>query len=125
MKIQFNIYIVAFITLLLSMFFNYLVFKFKNLFIFKKKQSSINRFSKTNTPPIGGIATSLSFLISVRLLGETDSIFLLIGTFGMLIAILGTLDDFFDLNWKTKLFFQATFVTIPILSTNLFFTIVF
>jgi len=120
MKIQFNIYIVSLTTLLLSMFFNYLAFKFKNLFIFKKKQSSINRFSKTNTPPIGGIATSLSFLISVRLLGETDSIFLLIGSFGIMIAILGTLDDFFDLNWKTKLLFQATFVTIPILSTNLF-----
>jgi len=120
MKIQFNIYIVAFTTLLLSMFFNYLAFKFKYLFIFKKKQSSINRFSKTNTPPIGGIATALSFLISVRLLGETDSIFMLIGTFGMLISILGALDDFFDLNWKTKLLFQVTFVTIPILSTNLF-----
>ena len=78
------------------------------------------RLSKRNVPPLGGIAIALSFLLSVRLLGQADSNFITIGLFGVAIALLGAFDDFFNLNWKIKLFFQILFVTVPISLLNVF-----
>ncbi len=78
------------------------------------------RLSKRSVPPLGGIAIALSFLLSVRLLGQADSNFITIGLFGLAIALLGVFDDFFNLNWKIKLFFQILFVSVPIALLNVF-----
>ena len=57
---------------------------------------------------------AISFFISVRLLGEADPEIVNISIFALAISLLGVLDDFFDLNWKLKLFFQLIFVSLPI-----------
>ena len=93
------------------------------LFLFqscKENNTEEIRLSKRNVPPLGGIAIALTFLISVRLLGEAGSNFVTIGLFGVAISLLGAFDDFFNLNWKIKLFFQILFVSVPIALLNVF-----
>ncbi len=118
-SIQLNIYFSAFIALVLSAILNFIIFTITKNINYQKNFNEI-RLSKRNVPPLGGIAIALSFLISVRFLGEADSNFLTIGIFGVLIALLGALDDFYNLNWKIKLFFQILFVGIPIVLLNVF-----
>ena len=117
--IQINIYFSAFIALALSIFLNYLIFNYTKNTNYKKNTNEI-RLSKRSVPPLGGIAIALSFLISVRLLGQAESDFIIISFFGVLIATLGALDDFYNLNWKIKLVFQILFVAIPIILLNIF-----
>ena len=117
--IQINIYFSAFIALALSIFLNYLIFNYTKNTNYKKNTNEI-RLSKRSVPPLGGIAIALSFLISVRLLGQAESDFITISFFGVLIATLGALDDFYNLNWKIKLVFQILFVAIPIILLNIF-----
>ena len=116
---QINIYFSAFSAIGLSIIFNYLIFTFTRNRNYQNNTEEI-RLSKRNVPPLGGIAIALSFLLSVRLLGQADSNFITIGLFGVAIALLGALDDFFNLNWKIKLFFQILFVTVPISLLNVF-----
>ena len=118
-NIQINIYFTAFIALALSIVFNYLIFTFTKNTNYQKNNNEI-RLSRRNVPPLGGIAIALSFLLSVRLLGQTESDFITIALFGVLIAIIGSFDDFYNLNWKIKLFFQILFVAIPIILLNIF-----
>ena len=117
--IQINIYFSAFIALALSIFLNYLIFNYTKNTNYKKNTNEI-RLSKRSVPPLGGIAIALSFLISVRLFGQADPDFITISFFGVLIATLGALDDFYNLNWKIKLVFQILFVAIPIILLNIF-----
>ena len=116
---QINIYFSAFSAIGLSIIFNYLIFTFTRNRNYQNNTEEI-RLSKRNVPPLGGIAIALSFLLSVRLLGQADSNFITIGLFGVAIALLGAFDDFFNLNWKIKLFFQILFVTVPISLLNVF-----
>jgi len=116
---QINIYFSAFSAIGLSIFFNYLIFTFTKNRNYQNNTEEV-RLSKRNVPPLGGIAIALSFLLSVRLLGQADSNFITIGLFGVAIALLGAFDDFFNLNWKIKLFFQILFVTVPISLLNVF-----
>ncbi len=116
---QINIYFSAFSAIGLSIIFNYLIFTFTRNRNYQNNTEEI-RLSKRNVPPLGGIAIALSFLLSVRLLGQADSNFITIGLFGVAIALLGVFDDFFNLNWKIKLFFQILFVTVPISLLNVF-----
>ena len=95
-NIQVNIYFSAFSAIGLSILFNYLIFTFTKNRNYKNNIEEV-RLSKRNVPPLGGIAIALSFLLSVRLLGQADSDFITIGLFGVAIAILGALDDFFIL----------------------------
>jgi len=116
---QINIYFSAFSAIGLSIIFNYLIFTFTRNINYQNNTEEV-RLSKRNVPPLGGIAIALSFLLSVRLLGQADSNFITIGLFGVAIALLGAFDDFFNLNWKIKLFFQILFVTVPISLLNVF-----
>ena len=116
---QINIYLSAIFALGLSVIFNYLIFTLTKNRNYQNNSEEV-RLSKRNVPPLGGIAIALSFLLSVRLLGQADSNFITIGLFGVAIALLGAFDDFFNLNWKIKLFFQILFVTVPIALLNVF-----
>ena len=116
---QINIYLSAIFALGLSIIFNYLIFTLTKNKNYQNNTKEV-RLSKRNVPPLGGIAIALSFLLSVRLLGQADSNYITIGMFGVAIALLGAFDDFFNLNWKIKLFFQILFVTVPIALLNVF-----
>ena len=116
---QINIYLSAIFALGLSIIFNYLIFTLTKNKNYQNNTEEV-RLSKRNVPPLGGIAIALSFLLSVRLLGQADSNYITIGMFGVAIALLGAFDDFFNLNLKIKLFFQILFVTVPIALLNVF-----
>ena len=116
---QINIYLSSIFALGLSIIFNYIIFTITKNRNYQNNTEEV-RLSKRNVPPLGGIAIALSFLISVRLLGEADSNFVTIGMFGVAIALLGVFDDFYNLNWKIKLFFQILFVSVPIALLNVF-----
>ncbi len=116
---QINIYLSAIFALDLSIIFNYLIFTITKNRNYQNNTEEV-RLSKRNVPPLGGIAIALTFLISVRLLGEAGSNFVTIGLFGVAISLLGAFDDFFNLNWKIKLFFQILFVSVPIALLNVF-----
>ena len=121
---QLNIYYVAILSLVLSTVFNRIILYITKNFSFKK-YSLVNekRLVDKNTPPLGGVASAVAFFISVNFLGDADYNFIIIGAFSLLISILGSIDDFFNLNWKIKLFFQSIFVAIPIIYLNIFLNI--
>ena len=121
---QLNIYYVAFLSLALSVVFNWIILYITKKYSFKKS-SLLNekRLVNKNTPPLGGVASAAAFFISVNFLGDADYNFIIIGAFSLLISILGSIDDFFNLSWKIKLFFQSIFVTIPVIYLNIFLNI--
>jgi len=121
---QLNIYYVAILSLVLSTVFNQIIFYITKNYSFKK-YSLVNekRLVDNNTPPLGGVASAVAFFISVNFLGDADYNFIIIGAFSLFISILGSIDDFFNLNWKIKLFFQSIFVAIPIIYLNIFLNI--
>ena len=121
---QLNIYYVAILSIVLSGVFNWIILYITKKYSFKKS-SLLNekRLVNKNTPPLGGVASAAAFFISVNFLGSADYNFIIIGAFSLLISILGSIDDFFNLSWKIKLFFQSIFVTIPIIYLNIFLNI--
>ena len=121
---QLNIYYVAILSLALSALLNRVILYITKNYSFKKS-SLVNekRLVNKNTPPLGGVASATAFFISVNFLGEADYNFLFIGAFSLLISILGSIDDFFNLDWKVKLFFQSIFVTIPIIYLDIFLNV--
>lgn len=121
---QLNIYYVAILSITLSGVFNWIILYITKKYSFKKT-SLLNekRLVNKNTPPLGGVASAAAFFISVNFLGDADYNFIIIGAFSLLISILGSIDDFFNLSWKIKLFFQSIFVAIPIIYLNIFLNI--
>jgi len=121
---QLNIYYVAILSIALSGVFNWIILYITKKYSFKKS-SLLNekRLVNKNTPPLGGVASAAAFFISVNFLGDADYNFIIIGAFSLLISILGSIDDFFNLSWKIKLFFQSIFVAIPIIYLNIFLNI--
>ena len=121
---QLNIYYVAFLSIALSGVFNWIILYITKKYSFKKS-SLLNekRLVNKNTPPLGGVASAAAFFISVNFLGDADYNFIIIGGFSLLISILGSIDDFFNLSWKIKLFFQSIFVAMPIIYLNIFLNI--
>ena len=118
---QLNIYYVAILSLVLSAVFNRLILFITKNYSFKKSSlGNEKRLVDKNIPPLGGVATAAAFFISVNFLGEADYNFLIIGTFSLFISILGSIDDFYNLNWKIKLFFQSIFVAIPVIYLDIF-----
>ncbi len=107
------------ITFLLSTFLNYIIYKFSKNISFQKKEKQ-KRLSTQLIPPFGGIACSLAFLISTRLIGKADDNFIFIGFFAVIISILGVVDDIYNLKWYVKLFFQIFLVSYPLYSLKLF-----
>ena len=118
-EFQLNIYSAALLTILFSYFLNLYFLKIAKNFTFKNNQEQ-KRLVNNNVPPIGGLATSISFLIFVRLLGKTDSEFMIIGLFGVMLSVIGILDDFYNLNWKFKLSSQVLFVLLPVVYLDVF-----
>ena len=121
---QLNIYYVAILSIALSGVFNWIILYITKKYSFKKS-SLLNekRLVNKNTPPLGGVASAAAFFISVNFLGDADYNFIIIGGFSLLISILGSIDDFFNLSWKIKLFFQSIFVAMPIIYLNIFLNI--
>ena len=121
---QLNIYYVAILSITLSGIFNWIILYITKKYSFKKS-SLLNekRLVNKNTPPLGGVASAAAFFISVNFLGDADYNFIIIGAFSLLISILGSIDDFFNLSWKIKLFFQSIFVAMPIIYLNIFLNI--
>lgn len=118
-EFQLNIYSAALLTILFSYFLNLYFLRIAKNFTFKNNQEQ-KRLVNNNVPPIGGLATSISFLIFVRLLGKTDSEFMIIGLFGVMLSVIGILDDFYNLNWKFKLSSQVLFVLLPVVYLDVF-----
>ena len=109
---QVSVYVASISSFLISVILCFLLIKYiSNVAKSKNTQKRLNDF---NIVPLGGVAMAISFFISVRLLGEADPEIVNISIFALAISLLGVLDDFFNLNWKLKLFFQLIFVSLPI-----------
>ena len=113
---QVSVYIASFVALTLSTLFCFLILNINKNFISKSKNQK--RLSNLNIAPLGGVGMALSFFIAVRLLGEAESSIVSISVFALAISILGFVDDFLNLNWKMKIFFQLIFVGFPIIFLN-------
>ena len=110
------------VALLLSIFFNYLIHKYSKNINFHRKETQ-KRLSTDFIPPFGGIACSLAFFISARLIGKADDDFILIGLFAVFVSLLGVIDDIYNLKWYVKLIFQIFIVYYPIYYLNIFLNI--
>ena len=66
---------------------------------------------------------SLSFFLSIRLLGEVESEILELAFYAIFITLIGLLDDTYNLNWKTKLMLQLLAVGIPIFTLQIYLQI--
>tara|TARA_B100000579_G_C22821010_1_gene850625 strand:+ start:149 stop:1183 length:1035 start_codon:yes stop_codon:yes gene_type:complete len=110
------------IAFILSTLLNYIIYKYSKNINFEKNKNE-KRLSSDFIPPFGGIACSLAFLISTRLIGKADDDFIFIGVFAVIISLLGVIDDIYNLKWYVKLFFQIILVFYPIYYLNLFLNI--
>ena len=106
----------------LSSFLNYIIHKYSKNFNLKRNEKE-KRLSSELIPPFGGIACSLAFLTSTRLIGKADDDFILIGIFAVIVSLLGIFDDIYNLKWYIKLFFQTLLVFYPLYYLNLFLNI--
>ena len=106
-------------TILLSVLFNWITLKITKDFIPKNRKNE-KRLSSRYVPPFGGIACSIAFLISTRLLGQAESNFLYIGFFAVIISVIGLVDDLYNFKWYLKLIFQIIIVYIPLYNLNIF-----
>ena len=121
---QLNIYNTAVLSLVFSGLFNWIILYVAKSIEFKKSSNKIEeRLVDKNIPPLGGVATAIAFFIGVSFLGEADYNFALIGLFAILLSIVGAIDDFFNLEWKIKLFFQFLFVANPVFNLEIFLNI--
>ena len=121
---QLNIYNTAILSFVLSGLLNWIIlYATKSIKFEKSSEKNEERLVDKNIPPLGGVATAIAFFIGVSFLGEADYNFALIGLFAILLSLVGAIDDFFNLKWKIKLFFQGLFVTIPILNLGIFLNI--
>ena len=110
------------IGLVLSAVLNYIIYKnSKNINLQRNKKEK--RLSTDLIPPFGGIACSMAFLISTRLIGRADDNFILIGVFAVIVSLLGIVDDIYYLRWYIKLFFQIILVFYPLHYLNLFLNV--
>ena len=109
---QVSVYVASISSFLITAILCFLLIKY--ISNFEKSKNTQKRLNDFNIVPLGGVAMAISFFISVRLLGEADPEIVNISIFALAISLLGVLDDFFNLNWKLKLFFQLIFVSLPI-----------
>ena len=110
---QLSIYGASVISFLISYSFCYTIIKLNKSYKFKKNDQK--RLSNLNIVPLGGVAMATSFFVSVRFLGQADSNIVFISIFALGVSILGVIDDFKNLNWKLKIFFQFFLVSFPII----------
>ena len=119
---QIPLFQALFVTIVLSTLLNFIVLKYSKTINLKRNQDQ-KRLSTQLVPPFGGIACSVAFLISTRLIGKADVDFIFIGIFAVIISLLGVLDDIYNLRWYIKLFFQIILVFYPLYNLNLFLNI--
>jgi len=115
---QVSITSAAIATILLSIFFNWITLQRTKNFVPSKRKNE-ERLSSRYVPPFGGIACSIAFLISTRLLGQAESNFLYVGFFAVIISIIGLLDDLYNFKWYIKLFFQNALIPLSLLDLKL------
>ena len=118
-EIQFPILIVGIFSIVSSYFLTYLVHN-----LTKGKKIIIKRFvekrlSDKDIPPFGGLAMSITFLISVRLLGQASPEIKIISLGCVAIALVGLFDDLFNLSWWKKLIFQIICISIPVFNSTI------
>ena len=107
---QLNIYNTAILSFVLSGLLNWIIlYAAKSIKFQKFSNKNEQRLVDRNIPPLGGVATAIAFFIGVSFLGEADNNFALIGLFAILLSLVGAVDDFFNLEWRIKLFFQILF----------------
>ena len=116
---QISLISAAIVTILLSIFLNYITLQRTKNFV-PSRRNIEERLSSKYVPPFGGIACSIAFLISTRLLGQAESNFLYIGSFAVLISIIGLFDDLYNFKWYIKFIFQMIIVYIPLYNLNIF-----
>ena len=120
--LQISIYLALFIAILISFTLNFTSLRFiKNNFSKSKKYEK--RLSSQNIPTFGGIAMSISFFVSTRLLGEVESDILQLAFFAIFITLIGLLDDIYNLNWKAKFTLQVIAIGIPIFTLEIYLQI--
>ena len=119
---QIPLFQALFVAIVLSTLLNFIVLKYSKTINLKRNQDQ-KRLSTQLVPPFGGIACSVAFLISTRLIGKADDNFIFIGIFAVIISLLGVLDDIYNLRWYIKLFFQIILVFYPLYNLNLFLNI--
>ena len=109
----------AIASILLSILLNWVTFRRTKYFVPRVRKNE-KRLSSKYVPPFGGIACSIAFLISSRLLGQADDNFIYIGFFAVIISIVGLLDDLYNFSWYIKLIFQIITVYVPLYNLNIF-----
>ena len=109
----------AIASILLSLLLNWVTFRRTKYFVPRVRKNE-KRLSSKYVPPFGGIACSIAFLISSRLLGQADDNFIYIGFFAVIISIIGLLDDLYNFSWYIKLIFQIITVYVPLYNLNIF-----
>ena len=111
---QLSIYEASILSFLISYMLCYLIIKLNKSYKFEKDNQK--RLSNLNIVPLGGVAMATGFFVSVRFLGQADSNIVYISIFALGVSILGVVDDFKNLNWQLKIFFQFFLVSIPIIN---------
>ena len=119
---QLSIYLAFISAIFISFLLNFFSLKYLN-FNFSKSKKTEKRLSSKNIPTFGGVAMSLSFFISTRLLGEVENDILQFAFFAIFITLTGFLDDIYNLDWKTKFSLQILAIGIPIFTLEIFLQI--
>ena len=121
-EFQLPVVLVIIFSFIVSLLINKFLLNFKNLVPDKSKNQEI-RLSSLKIPAYGGIAMSIAFLISSRLLGRADFDVTQIAIYAVLITFIGFIDDLYNLNWKLKLFLQFITIGTPIFVLNIYLNV--
>ena len=78
--------------------------------------SDSRRMHKKPIPRLGGLAIFISFLLTVLIFCEPSSSLVSICVGGLLLCVLGTLDDIYRLHWLVKLLVQLAASTFAVLN---------
>ncbi len=121
-EFQLPVVLVIMFSYIISFSINKFLLNFKN-FVPNKSQNQEIRLSNLKIPTFGGLAMSIAFLISIRLLGKADFDILQIAIYAVLITFIGFVDDLYNLNWKLKLFLQFIAIGTPVFVLNIYLNV--
>ena len=121
-EFQLPVILVIIFSCIISLLINKFLLNF-NYFVPTKNQNQEIRLSNLKIPTFGGIAMSIAFLISIRLLGKADFDIIQIAIYAVLITFIGFIDDLYNLNWKVKLFLQFIAIGAPIFVLNIYLNV--
>ena len=121
-EFQFPVVLVIIFSIIISLLINKFLLNFKN-FVPNESQNQEIRLSNLKIPTFGGLAMSIAFLISIRLLGKADFDIFQIAIYAVLITFIGFIDDLYNLNWKLKLFLQFIAIGTPVFVLNIYLNV--